>query len=73
MRKITCPDCGAAKPTPREDAAQGLYERRIYGTLLGSAMCDYCGKELERGDGVIALSIPSDMPYWESTYMEISQ
>lgn len=71
-RKITCTKCGAMRPTPPEDAALGLYERRVYGVLLGSAMCDYCGIELDKGDSVIALTVPQDYPMWESTYMEIA-
>lgn len=72
QRKITCPKCGEMKPTPHEDAVLGLYERRVHGTLLASAVCDYCGKELEKGDSVIALTVPQDYPMWESTYMEIA-
>lgn len=71
-RKITCTDCGKMKPTPPDDAALGLFERRTYGTLLGSAICDYCGKQLDRDDSVIALSVPSDMRAWEHEYMNVS-
>ncbi len=70
-RKLTCTDCGAIKPTPREDAAMGLFERRTYGKSRRHLNCDYCNKELNPGDDVIAFSIPSEMRYWEPEYMEV--
>lgn len=69
-RKITCIDCGRVKPTPHEDAALGLYERHKRGILRGSATCDYCGKELNKGDEAVALTIPMDYREWESTYLQ---
>jgi hypothetical protein len=71
MRKITCPDCGAMKPTPPEDAALGLFERRIYGKSTRHVNCDYCNKDLNPGDNVIALSCPANMPEWELDYLAV--
>lgn len=71
-RKITHEKCAPLNPTPHEDAALGLFERRTYGTLRASAYCDYCGGELNKGDSVVALTIPRDaMPWWESDFMEV--
>lgn len=69
-RKLTCLQCGKMKPTPPEDAAMGLFERRAYGALRASAICDYCGAELSKGDQAIALTTPSDAPMWEEDYLE---
>lgn len=71
-RKITCTDCGALKgPTPPDDAAMGLFERRTYGKSTRHLNCDYCNKQLNPGDEVIALSTPADMHEWELDYMEV--
>ena len=69
MRKITCVECGAMKPTPPEDAAMGLFERRVYGKSIRSLVCDYCGTPLNPGDNVIALSLPQNMAEWEGDYL----
>ena len=69
MRKITCPKCGELRPTPPEDAALGLFERRVHGSAIRSLSCDYCGKPIDKGDSVIALSSPPHMPEWESDYL----
>lgn len=68
-RKIVCPKCGVVKPTPHEDAAQGLYERRVHGKSKLSMVCDLCGVPLDKGEAAIALTIPRDYPEWESTYL----
>lgn len=71
-RKITCLKCGEMKPTPMEDAVQGLFERRTHGKLRASAYCDYCGTELNKGDDVIALTTPhTAAPNWERDYLEV--
>lgn len=71
-RKIAHEKCAPLQPTPHEDAALGLFERRTYGTLRGSACCDYCGDELNKGDEVVALTVPQDaMPDWERDYLEV--
>jgi hypothetical protein len=36
MRRITCPECGAVKPTHPEDAARGLFVRYKRGRLTQS-------------------------------------
>jgi hypothetical protein len=59
------------RATPPEDAAMGLFERRTYGRSWRHLNCDYCNKELNPGDNVIALSTPSDMREWEPEYMEV--
>jgi hypothetical protein len=59
------------KPTPPEDAALDLFERRTYGKSIRHLNCDYCNKALNPGDEAIALSIPSDMRQWEPEYMEV--
>lgn len=68
MRKIVCEEHGAMKPTPPEDAAQGLYERRFRGILAVSCVCDVCNKELPAGSQAVALTLPQHMREWESEY-----
>lgn len=71
-RKIAHEKCAPLKPTPHEDAAIGLFERRTYGKLRASAYCDYCGDELDKGDEVVALTTPQDAaPNWEQDYLEV--
>lgn len=68
MRKILCEEHGAMKPTPPEDAAQGLYERRFRGILDVNVVCDVCNKDLLKGSQAVAVTLPQDMPEWESNY-----
>lgn len=69
-RKITCLKCGEVKPTPPDDAARGLFTRYVYGKLLGSACCDYCGVALDRDQEVVCLTSPADYPEWELSYTQ---
>ena len=70
MRVITCPECGRLKPTPPEDAARGLFQRRQQGFAAYDMCCDYCGRELRQGDPAVALTCPADlMPGWEEGYL----
>ena len=68
MRKIVCVKHGEVRPTPPEDAAQGLFTRYSHGVLRGSAVCDVCNKALNKGDAAVALSCPSGMGRWEDDY-----
>lgn len=69
MRKLYCEACGVIKPTPHDDAAQGLFPRRIHGQALIGLICDGCGKEIPKGSKAVAESIPRNMSYWESEYL----
>ena len=73
-RKIAHEKCAPLRlPTPDEDAALGLFERRTYGRLRASAFCDYCGGELNKGDEVVALTTPqAAAPNWERDYLEVA-
>lgn len=68
MRKILCPEHGAMKPTPPEDAERGLYERRFRGILAVNVVCDICNKDLLIGSEAVAVSLPQNLPEWESQY-----
>jgi len=50
----------------------GLFERRTYGKSWRHLNCDYCNKEINPGDDMIALSVPSDMRWWEPEYMNVN-
>lgn len=69
MRKILCASCGAIKPTPPEDVARGITERRTVGHVHydTSVVCDHCNAPLA-GKTAVALSSPSDMGAWEGDY-----
>lgn len=71
MRSICCPDCGKfSGPTPAEDVAQGKIARRTYGKVAACCCCDYCGKELNRGDEVICITVPAHtIGSWEKDYL----
>lgn len=69
MRRITCLDCGQVRPTPPEDIAAGLIERRTRGKSTRHLNCDYCNKPIDPGDEAVAFSLPADMREWESDYI----
>jgi hypothetical protein len=73
MRRITCPECGAVKPTHPEDAARGLFVRYKRGRLTQSLRCDYCCVPLPAGSEAVAISQPSTMREWEAEYFEKPQ
>lgn len=71
MRAICCPSCGTIKPTPPDDAARGIFTRYERGQVVYDMSCDYCGRELRKGDPAVALTSPKDlMPGWEQGYIE---
>ena len=70
MRAICCLECGRLRPTPPDDAARGLFERRKRGKVRYDMTCDYCGQLLREGDEAVALTRPADrMPGWEEGYL----
>lgn len=71
MRDILCLDCGRPKPTPPDDAVQGLFPRRTTGKAKQDFMCDHCGKVILRGEDCVARSVPDNMGFWEENYLDL--
>lgn len=80
--EIFCKPCalkvGAINPLKQLnalDAAMAAQERvsKVYGKLLASCVCDFCGKPLNPGDEVACHTItPMNSEYipWEADYIE---
>lgn len=71
MKRILCPECGKVKPTPPDDAAQGLFTRYVSGKARGYFNCDLCNKPIDPGDEVVCTSTPLTISNWELEYITL--
>lgn len=71
MRRILCEQCGKFSGlNPPEDAARGLFPRRLHGRSRTIMACALCGATIYPDSKVVAESIPRDMSYWEKDYLQ---